>query len=234
MVLTHYGRREWLGSLFIAVLLSALSCWSAYLFNVFSFHFLPIPIFLVWLCIAAFFRDPKRDISCQEEAFLSPADGTVRDIEVIKTSDYKDLFGDQEVLKIGIFLSVFNVHLNRVPCDVTVKNVIYKEGKFYDARDSRATKENESNALLAEAHISGRSFPIVVKQISGAIAKRIVCPVNVGDTFKKGERYGMIKFGSRTEIYMPNAEWIKLKIKIGDKLKAAQSIVAQIEPEGIR
>jgi phosphatidylserine decarboxylase len=115
---------------------------------------------------------------------------------------------------------------------VTVKNVIYKEGKFYDARDSRATKENESNALLAEAHISGRSFPVVIKQISGAIARRIVCPVNVGDSFKKGQRYGMIKFGSRTEIYMPNAEWFGLRIKIGDKLRAAQSIVAEIREEG--
>ncbi|MEI6056735.1 MAG: phosphatidylserine decarboxylase [Lentisphaerota bacterium] len=232
MVLTHYGRREWLGALLIAVILCAASVWSAYLFNVVIFYYLPILILFIWLCVAAFFRDPKREIPSQMNAFLSPADGTVRDIDVVKNHEYKEIFRDHEVLKIGIFLSVFNVHLNRVPCDVTVKNVIYKEGKFYDARDSRATKENESNALLAQAHISGRNFPIVVKQISGAIARRIVCPVNVGDSFKKGQKYGMIKFGSRTEIYMPNAQWVKLKLKIGDKLKAAQSIVAEIEPEG--
>lgn len=232
MVLTHYGRREWLGALLIAVILSAVSLWLARLSDISFFYFLPIFIFFVWLCIAAFFRDPRRDVPDQEDAFLSPADGTVKDITVVKAPEYKELFQDKDVLKIGIFLSVFSVHLNRVPCDVTVKNVIYKEGKFYDARDSRATKENESNALLAEAHISGRSFPIVVRQISGAIAKRIVCPVNVGDSFKKGQRYGMIKFGSRTEIYMPSAQWINLKIKIGDKLKAAQSIVAEIKSEG--
>lgn len=231
MLLTHYGRREWLGALLIAVVISAASILFAYRINVVFFYFFPILILFIWLCIAAFFRDPRRDIPNQENAFLSPADGTVRDISVVKVPEYKELFQDHDVLKIGIFLSVFNVHLNRVPCDVTVKNVIYKEGKFYDARDVRATKENESNALLAEAHISGRNFPIVVKQISGAIAKRIVCPVKVGDFFKKGQRYGMIKFGSRTEIYMPSEQWIKLKIKIGDKLQAARSIVADIEPE---
>lgn len=228
MVLTHYGRREWLGSLIIAVLLSAISCWIGTRTGLNFFHYLPILFIVVWLGIAGFFRDPHREVTAEGNMFLSPADGTVRDITVVKAPEYKDLFKDEDVLKIGIFLSVFNVHLNRVPCDVTVKNVIYKEGKFYDARDSRATKENESNALLAEAHISGRNFPIVVKQISGAIAKRIVCPVNVGDSFKRGQRYGMIKFGSRTEIYMPNAEWVSLKIKIGDKLCAAQSIVAEI------
>ncbi len=232
MVLTRYGMREWLGTLFIAIILCGLSVLLACLYNLLFFYFFPVLVLIVWLCIAAFFRDPYREIPSQEGAFLSPADGTVRDINVVKTPEYKELFHDQDVLKIGIFLSVLNVHLNRVPCDVTVRNVIYKEGKFYDARDVRATKENESNALLAEAHISGRNFPIVVKQISGAIAKRIVCPVSVGDIFKKGQRYGMIKFGSRTEIYMPKAEWVNLKIKIGDKLKAALSIVADIEPEG--
>ncbi|HBM16211.1 MAG TPA: phosphatidylserine decarboxylase family protein [Lentisphaeria bacterium] len=230
MTLTHYGRREWLGTLIIALILSALSIWIGCLTNSNVFYFIPILFLFIWLVIAGFFRDPERTLPSEENAFLSPADGTVRDITILDNAEeYKELFNGQGVLKIGIFLSVFNVHLNRVPCDITVKNVIYKEGKFYDARDIRATKENESNALLAEAHISGRNFPIVVKQISGAIAKRIVCPVNVGDTFKRGQRYGMIKFGSRTEIYMPNAQWIKIRIKIGDKLKAAQSIVAEID-----
>ena len=228
MTLTKYGRREWLGSLIIAVILAVFFIWLGNFSGIAILCYLPVVIFIVWLAIAAFFRDPERKVVAQENAFLSPADGTVRDITVLKETDYKDFFNGEPVIKIGIFLSVFNVHLNRAPCDVTAKNVIYKEGKFYDARDARATKENESNALLAEAHISGRSFPIVIKQISGAIAKRIVCPVEVGDTFKKGQRYGMIKFGSRTEIYMPNKDWIKLKVKEGDKLQSALSIVAEI------
>lgn len=229
MYLTSYGIKEWFGSLIIAVILISVLLLLSSKFKINSLTYLAVFIFICWCAIAAFFRDPERRIPAEGNILVSPADGTVKDIEVVRVPEYSEIFGDAEILRIGIFLSVFNVHLNRAPCDMIVNRVIYKEGKFYDARDGRAIKENESNAILCKGHVDGFEFPLVVRQISGAIARRIVCPVNISDKFKKGDRYGMIKFGSRTEVYLPQNEKFMIKLSIGDKLKAGESIIAEIK-----
>ena len=143
-------------------------------------------VFICWCAIAAFFRDPDRKIPSKNNVLVSPADGIIKDIEILKVKEYSEIFGDIEVLRVGIFLSVFNVHLNRAPCNINVSRIIYKKGKFHDARDKRAIKENESNTLLCKGNISGFEFPMAVKQISGAVAKRIVCLAKGNDFFKKG------------------------------------------------
>jgi phosphatidylserine decarboxylase len=229
MYLTKYGIREWLGSLIIAFILISILLLLSSRFKMNFLTYLACFVFICWCSIAAFFRDPERRIPTEGNILVSPADGTVKDIEVVRVPEYSEIFGDAEVLRIGIFLSVFNVHLNRAPCDMIVNRVIYKEGKFYDARDGRAIKENESNSVLCKGNVSGFEFPLVVKQISGAIARRIVCPVNINDKFKRGDRFGMIKFGSRTEVYLSKNEKFITKLSIGDKLKAGESPIVDVK-----
>ena len=132
------------------------------------------------------------------------------------------------MLRVGIFLSVFNVHLNRAPADLVVKFREYKEGCYYDARDSRAVKENESLIIAGIATVGGREYPIAVKQISGAIARRIVCEAQPGMTLKRGERYGMIKFGSRTELYIPAKSDLEIMVRLGDKVQGGLTVMARL------
>lgn len=228
MYLTKYGIREWLGSGIIAFILILILLLLYAKFGINFLGYVASLVFICWCAIAAFFRDPERNIPSKDNVLVSPADGIVQDLKVLKVPEYREILGDTEVLRIGIFLSVFNVHLNRAPCDMNVSRIIYKKGKFYDARDGRAIKENESNTLLCKGNVSGFEFPLGVKQISGAIAKRIVCLAKVNDNFKKGDKFGMIKFGSRTEIYLPYNENIIINLNVGDKVKAGESIIAEI------
>ena len=129
------------------------------------------------------------------------------------------------MLRIGIFLSVFNVHLNRAPADLTVKLSVHKDGCYYDARDNRAIKENESQLIAGTATIAGKEYPLAVKQISGAIARRIVCRAEPGDSLARGERCGMIRFGSRVDLYLP--EGYAPSVFVGERVFAGQSVVAR-------
>ncbi|MCP4178463.1 MAG: phosphatidylserine decarboxylase family protein [bacterium] len=228
MTLTKYGIKEWLGTGIIAFILILVSVAISNIFNFYFFYIIAFIIFIVWMAIAAFFRSPVRKIPEDPKLLVSPADGLVKDIEVLEKCDYSPFFDNKPVMRIGIFLSVLNVHLNRAPCDMKVIDIIYKKGKYYDARDDRAGKENESNIIIGEAKVANLSFPIGVKQISGAIARRIVCATEISDCLKKGERYGMIKFGSRTEVYLPYNNEIKINVNIGDKITAGTSIIAEI------
>ncbi len=163
----------------------------------------------------SFFRDPQRQIPQDDMLLLAPADGTVRDIETV---DEKDFIGGP-ALRIGIFLSVFNVHINRSPCDAKVEKITYHRGKFLNAMNPLAGKENESNdvALVRTKRPNDR---LLVRQVSGAIARRIVCATGVGQPLAAGEPFGMIKFGSRTELYVPAGEYIECLVRVGDKVNA--------------
>ena len=238
MKLTRYGRREWLGSLILAVLIALLFCGLTALVPALRWSLAAAVsglIFLIWLCLAAFFRDPDRKVPADPSVVLSPADGRVNDIELIKSETVdseklKELFQGRDMLRIGIFLSVFNVHLNRAPVKMKVAFRQYKEGAFHDARDGRASKENESMLVGAEGVCSDIHFPLAVKQISGAIARRIVCPVEEGTSLEQGERYGMIKFGSRTELYLPAGMKFELAVKVGQNVTAGITPLAHIYP----
>ena len=170
----------------------------------------------------AFFRDPERAIPGERGAVVSPADGTVSDITEI---EHHPWLGGPAV-RIGIFLSVFNVHVNRSPCAGKVMETRYKKGKFINAlHHQEASEENESN-LIVLADADGKEPVAAVKQIVGLIARRIVCSVTNGQTVQRGERIGMIKFGSRTELYLPRRLEPTVKVTVGQKVRGAADIVA--------
>ncbi len=228
MRLTKHGMREWLGGGIIAFLLSLLWLWLAANVSRTAGEVLLSITWLLWLAIAAFFRVPKRQIITDANALVSPADGMVRDIETVEDHGI-EIFVGQKLTRIGIFLSVLDVHVNRAPCTMEVQYRKYKEGRFLDARDKRCSKENESLVIAGIGSAGGQSFPIAIRQVSGAIARRIVCVPQPGARLQKGEIYGMIKFGSRTELYFPAGNGIKTNVQIGDKVRSGSTLMARVE-----
>ena len=228
MQLTKHGLREWLGGAVIALLLSLAWGWLAVNVSRTAGGVLLGITWLLWLAVAAFFRVPTRQIVADASALVSPADGVVRDIEAVEDHGI-ELFAGQKLMRIGIFLSVLDVHVNRAPCDLEVKYRKYKEGRFLDARDNRCAKENESLVIAGTGSAGGRSFPVAIRQVSGAIARRIVCIPQPGDMLKKGDIYGMIKFGSRTELYFPYENSITVCARVGDKVRSGSTLMARIE-----
>jgi phosphatidylserine decarboxylase len=182
---------------------------------------LTLPV-LIWLF--AFFRDPHRLIPVDENTMVSPADGKVSDITEVAADPH--LGGP--AIRVGIFLSVFNVHINRSPCDARVLTVIYKKGKFINAMDhSRASDENESNTVLLGEPKSGKPVA-VVKQIVGLIARRIIFDAKVDDLLTRGQRIGMIKFGSRTELTIPLTLEPQIMVKVGQTVRGGADMIARL------
>ena len=176
-------------------------------------------IFLsLFLFTLAFFRDPNRPVPADPNLIVAPADGWVRDIVEVD---------EQEVLKtktrrVGIFLSIFDVHTNRAPIDARIIYRQHHEGLCLDARDPDCPEKNEAMTWGFE----NPRGAIVVRQLTGAIARRIVAWANVGDELKKGERFGMIRFGSRTELYLPlDAEVL---VKRGDHVSGGSTVIARL------
>jgi len=185
---------------------------------------LAIPLVAVLIWLFAFFRDPERPIPVEEHLMVSPADGAVSDITNI---DNDALLGGPAI-RVGIFLSVFNVHINRSPCDARVRDTAYKKGKFVNAmRHAEASDDNESNTIILEEPTTGRPVA-VVKQIVGLIARRIICTAKQGDLLKRGERIGMIKFGSRTELTIPL--WLKpeILVKVNQPVRGGADVIARL------
>jgi phosphatidylserine decarboxylase len=166
--------------------------------------------------VVAFFRDPERVVPVDPSSIVSPADGRV--IKVERVTDFK--FLKDEALKISIFMNLFNVHVNRAPASAKVLKVIYNPGKFFNASHDKASMENEQNAVIAEGP-TGRRF--VFNQIAGLVARRIVCHAAEGDSLVKGERFGMIRFGSRLDVYLPLD--CKVSVRPGERVKAGSSIL---------
>lgn len=216
--LTMHGLREMLVGTVVLLAIAALLAW---LTGHWIVALILVPIF-IWLL--AFFRDPERIIPGTADAMVSPADGKVSDILEL---EHHDLIGGPCV-RVGIFLSVFNVHINRAPCDGRVTDVIYKKGKFINAMShANASEQNESNTLVL-AEPNGERKTVVVKQIVGLIARRIICTVNNGSIVQRGQRFGMIKFGSRTELYI--AKWLEptVRVSIGQKVRGGADIIATL------
>ncbi|MBI2805415.1 MAG: phosphatidylserine decarboxylase family protein [Planctomycetes bacterium] len=172
---------------------------------------------LVELEIVTFFRDPERVIPADTESLVSPADGRVTHVEEVEEPE----FG--KALRISIFLSIFNVHVNRCPFDVEVVDVRYFPGEYLDARNSDSAVRNEQ--LWIDLLDPATRRPMRVKQISGAIARRIVCWLKPGDLVKKGERIGMIKLGSRTDLLIPSGSAAEVCVKVGDAVKGGATIL---------
>jgi phosphatidylserine decarboxylase len=173
---------------------------------------------VVWLWMISFFRDPERVIPDDPRALLSPADGTVTFVGEVAVPD----FPGEKAFCISIFLSIFNVHVNRIPRTGRVQGVRYFRGSFLDARHPECAARNEQLWIDFEDAATGDL--VRVKQISGAIARRIVCWLRAGEAVRAGERFGMIKFGSRTEMLIP-AGAFDVQVKVGDKVKGGATVL---------
>jgi len=180
-----------------------------------------LAVVLVWLL--AFFRDPYRPTPEGKDILLAPADGRITGIETVEN----EYTGDS-TLRIGIFLSIFDVHINRSPCNVKVEKIVYKKGRFKDARHPLAGSVNESNDLYLR-RLEEPQDKLIVRQISGVIARRIVCGAGEGQNLAGGQKFGMIKFGSRTELYIPANENVRLLVRRGQRVKAGLTVLARYE-----
>ncbi len=169
--------------------------------------------------IVSFFRNPERFFDQEDKVVISPADGKIIKIENVEVSG--NISGSFK--KISIFMNVFNVHVNRSPYDGRIEAINYHEGKFFSANLDKASEDNERNEIMLITD-DGRRIWFV--QIAGLIARRIVCWVNAGMNLKKGERFGIICFGSRVDVYLPPDTTIK--VKLNDKVKAGQTALGYL------
>ena len=184
-----------------------------------SFYWATVFVGLGFLFITWFFRDPERPIPDEPNVVVSPADGKVTEIVT-----EKEPINGETCKRVTIFLSVFNVHVNRVPIGGTIEDIRYNPGKFLAAFNPKASMDNEQNIIL----ISNGKTNVLVKQIAGLIARRIVCWPNKGDLYEPGQRYGLIRFGSRVDILLP--ENTKLSVVCGDIVSGGQSIIGYLSP----
>ncbi|MCX6978797.1 MAG: phosphatidylserine decarboxylase family protein [Verrucomicrobia bacterium] len=173
---------------------------------------------LLFLFCMNFFRDPQRDVPEGDDLVVAAADGVIDNIEILEETE----FLNAKCQRVSIFLSVFDVHVNKSPIAGKVTYLKHHPGLYLDARNPECSKKNEALTWAIE----GSKATLVVRQITGAIARRIVPWSQVGDTIPKGFRFGMIRFGSRTEIYLPLDA--KLEVKLGDRVLGAQTIIARL------
>jgi len=182
------------------------------------FYFISKTLFIVFLIILIFtcyfFRDPERVVPLGDDILTSPADGIITNISEIK-------IGNKKYTKVSIFLSIFNVHIQRIPISGEITKVDYSEGKFINATLDKASEENERLKLT----IKSKNNFINVTQIAGLIARRIICNVKPKDRINQGDRYGIIKFGSRVDIEFP--ENFDLLISVGQQCIGGETIIAQ-------
>lgn len=212
---TPYGKRNILQSLIFCIIFIALSVilppFTASITLVFAVGFLIFNL--------QFFRDPKRTLPTKQNIVISPADGKV---VLIKELEHHEFVGGP-AWQVCIFMSPINVHVNRVPVSGTVQHLKYIPGKFLMAFDEDSSQFNERN----EIGIAHEKFNLLFTQISGFVARRIVCDLKVGQEVEIGKRFGMIKFGSRVDIFFPKN--LNLNVKEGDKTVAGETIIAEYE-----
>lgn len=192
----------------IALLVVAAVVWYGTHFVVLSIIPVLLALFLMW-----FFRDPARRVPEAPGVIVSPADGKVEEAEWIETAS-----GSR--VRVSIFLSVFDVHVNRVPVGGTVSLVEYREGAFLNALNSESAVHNEQTLIT----IDTGDYSVSFKQIAGLLARRIICNLREGDRVLRGQRMGLIKFGSRTDVLLPAN--VELRVKAGDRVKGGSSVLA--------
>jgi phosphatidylserine decarboxylase len=195
------------------VLIPLLAALAAALFGVW---WLAIPLLLVTAFMAYFFRDPRREVPTDRSLVVSPADGRVTRVEKVSEND------SQSPTVVSIFLSPFDVHINRSPIAGEVIDVTYTKGRFTSATSDRASLLNEQNALT----IKGENMTVVCRQIAGVLARRIVCWKRAGDRLELGERFGLIKFGSRTDLVVPPD--VEVLVKVGERVRGGVTIIGRL------
>jgi len=178
-----------------------------------------VPLWLLFIFVLQFFRDPPRVMPEGEGLVLCPADG-----RVIVVGEAPDPYrGGARSLKVSIFMNVFNVHSQRSPVAATVKEIVYSKGLFVNAAFDKASSDNERNALVLRL---GNGVEISCVQVAGLIARRILCYAKAGEHLAPGQRYGFIRFGSRVDVYLPPGS--RARVAIGDKVKATSSVLAEL------
>ena len=210
---TRHGFREMLIGTVVLIVTAIALGWTWW-----PLALICIPV-LFWLF--AFFRDPERVIPVDQHVMVSPADGTVSDITEVENDE---LLGGPAV-RVGIFLSVFNVHVNRAPCDGKVHKIVDKPGKFINAmRHGDASSENMAKTIVIQEPDTDRPIA-VVKLIVGMIARRIIFTPRENELVQRGQRIGMIKFGSRTELYVPKRLEPQVKVQIGQTVRGGADVI---------
>ncbi len=199
-------------------ILLLLSTISSYLYDTSSIHIATSILTVLTIFCLNFFRDPKRNIPEQDNLILAPADG-----KIIKIDEIDDPINGEKLKIISIFLSVFNVHANRMPVDGKFVDVQYFKGKFLAAFDHKASDLNERT----EIKIQTKFGIIKIKQIAGLVARRILCYANVGEKMQAGGRLGFIRFGSRTDIILPAN--INLQIELDQKVLGGETVIGKYE-----
>ncbi|MEN8199191.1 MAG: phosphatidylserine decarboxylase family protein [Thermodesulfobacteriota bacterium] len=184
-----------------------------------GYELLAWPSLLLTTFVLAFFRDPERMSDAPADQLISPADGKIILIE----EQFDDIYLQQQVIKISIFMNVFNVHVNRIPMDGQIEAIRYQPGKFYSADSEKGGLYNEKCGVIMQ---SEGGNPMVMVQVAGLIARRIVNWLEVGDKMKRGERFGLIRFGSRVDLYLPVTA--SPMVKIGQKVRAGETGIATI------
>lgn len=209
--------REGLKIIFTAFVLSFILLMSALYFDLSFLMVLFWIVFGFFLFSMWFFRDPERKTPAGENLIVSPADGKIVAIRPEKDDDIGN------AVRVSIFMSIFSVHVNRIPLDGVVKNMEYSKGRFLSAMKPETSFENEHNTVL----LKNEKINLKFSQIAGLIARRIVSYLHVDDEVKTGERCGLIKFGSRVDVVVP--ETVKINVQIGDKVTAGESIIGAIQ-----
>ncbi len=212
-IITKYGRRE---IALATILAAAVAAGLAWLFV----PAMVVPV-LAWLGVLWFFRDPDRTAPGEDGVFVSPADGRVTDITQVTADSELGRAG----VKVGVFMSIFDVHVNRSPCAARVESVAYRPGSFLDARAPAASEQNESATIRLVCQQGGGSYPVVVRQVAGLIARRIVTDVKIGQDLTPGQRLGMVKFGSRVELIAPAELAAEVRVVQGQKVRAGQTVL---------
>ena len=187
-----------------------------------ALEILPLEFFgwVLW-----FFRDPQRIAPSGPDLFISPADGMVADITPLGPEGKLG----QPGVEIGVFMNVFSVHVNRMPCSAVIEEIKHMPGTFMDVRDPQSYEKNESTTLTLSYNHKGRTYPVMVRQIAGLVARRIVTAVKPNQRLERGERLGMIKFGSRVELYLPQELAGEICVTIGQKVTAGLTILAKVK-----
>ncbi|MFW5839473.1 MAG: phosphatidylserine decarboxylase [Planctomycetota bacterium] len=216
MMLAKYGTAVWLP---VSLVLTGLCALAAWLF--WPVVFLPA-LLLGW--VLWFFRDPQRQAPGGCERFVSPADGVVTDITPLGSDSPLGCEG----MQVGVFMSVFSVHVNRAPCDGTIEKIEHRDGTFLDVRKPEGWEKNESTTITMSIDHAGRRLPVVFRQIAGLVARRIITDLQIGQSVERGQRVGMIRFGPRCELLVPNEILESVTVQVGQKVQAGTSELIRI------
>jgi phosphatidylserine decarboxylase len=179
---------------------------------------LAAPGVVLCLFMAYFFRDPERSVPRGSDLFVSPADGKI----LLVRQEYEADHLQQEGIEVSIFMSPLDVHVNRAPCDGSVVAVVPRSGKFLSAFKSEASLVNQSISMVLQTKYG----KVLMRQVAGFVARRAVCRVKPGETLRRGDRYGIIKFSSRVDIYLPKET--EIRVKIGDRVKAGETVLGVV------